>query len=184
MRKGSIKCIPTEYDGITFRSKTEALFAKWCDLCKLKWHYEPEGFEGKTKYLPDFYLPEIKCFVEIKPPMFLDEIVKMKEMITDEQFASHTFLVATMYKETLEVIYLWEVWDIEPDNSVTHKYEDKRGWCMDATWCGKCFKPIFCAEGSYQCRGCGEYDGMHHLRRSPWEVEFKSLGELFKNYGN
>lgn len=173
MRKFAVKCIPTEYNGIKFRSKTEALFAKWCDLCNLRWLYEPEGFVGKKPYLPDFYLPEIKCVVEIKPPMFMDETEKMKEMITDKQFAGHTFIVATMHNKTLQVILLWEVWDIDSGNPAIHKFEDGSELCLSDRWCSKCFKPIFCGDGSWECRACGEHDGKHHLITSPYEVDYQ-----------
>lgn len=63
-----IKTIPTFYNGIQFRSRLEARWAFFFDLCKIKWNYELEGYEfnGK-KYLPDFYLPESEIYVEVKP---------------------------------------------------------------------------------------------------------------------
>lgn len=52
---------PTEYKGITFRSKSEAIVARGFDLLKFKdgvvWMYEPEILSGdKNKYTPDFLL--------------------------------------------------------------------------------------------------------------------------------
>ena len=63
-----IKAIQTYYKGQVFRSRIEAKWAVFFDLMSIKWIYEPDGFELSTgKYLPDFFLPEYDCFVEIKP---------------------------------------------------------------------------------------------------------------------
>ncbi len=62
-----IKAIETEYNGYKFRSRLEARWAVFFDYCGIPYEYEPEGFEvdGK-KYLPDFFLPEVDRWVEIK----------------------------------------------------------------------------------------------------------------------
>jgi hypothetical protein len=64
----SIKAIQTKYKGYMFRSRLEAKWAVFFDAIGWKWEYEKEGFEmsNGTKYLPDFYLPELKLWVEIK----------------------------------------------------------------------------------------------------------------------
>ena len=56
-----IKAIETEYNGYRFRSRLEARWAVFFDAAKIKYEYEPEGFElaDGTRYLPDFYLPEL-----------------------------------------------------------------------------------------------------------------------------
>lgn len=49
--------IPTEYQGILFRSRLEARWAVFFDDIGLDWEYEPEGFDLPTRrYLPDFRL--------------------------------------------------------------------------------------------------------------------------------
>ena len=62
-----IKPIETVYNGYRFRSRLEARWAVFFDAMGIKYEYEPEGFyiDGE-KYLPDFFLPEINAFVEIK----------------------------------------------------------------------------------------------------------------------
>lgn len=52
---------PTEYKGITFKSKSEAIVARGFDLLNFKdgsvWMYEPKILlGGKDKYTPDFLL--------------------------------------------------------------------------------------------------------------------------------
>lgn len=63
-----IKAIETQYKGYRFRSRLEARWAVFFDTLGLKWEYEPEGFkiDGEC-YLPDFYLPDNKSYIEIKP---------------------------------------------------------------------------------------------------------------------
>ena len=65
----TIKAINTRYKGYRFRSRLEARWAVFFDSLGLKWEYEPEGFElGEAGwYLPDFYLPELNCWAEVKP---------------------------------------------------------------------------------------------------------------------
>lgn len=64
-----IKAIETVYNGYKFRSRLEARWAVLFDAGKIKYEYEPEGFElpDGTRYLPDFYLPEYDWYVEVKP---------------------------------------------------------------------------------------------------------------------
>ena len=72
-----ITAIPTEYKGYRFRSRLEARWAVFFDACRVKWEYEPEGFElpNGQCYLPDFLLhgcagrsPE-DLYVEVKGKM-------------------------------------------------------------------------------------------------------------------
>lgn len=64
----TIKAIETEYNGYKFRSRLEARWAVFFDAAGIKYEYEPEGFELSCgRYLPDFYLPDFKIYVEIKP---------------------------------------------------------------------------------------------------------------------
>ena len=54
----TITAIPTEYKGYRFRSRLEARWAVFFDVCRVKWEYEPEGFAlpNGQLYLPDFLL--------------------------------------------------------------------------------------------------------------------------------
>lgn len=64
-----IKAIETEYNGYRFRSRLEARWAVFFDAAKIRYEYEPEGFEidDGERYLPDFYLPQYQLYIEIKP---------------------------------------------------------------------------------------------------------------------
>jgi hypothetical protein len=63
-----IKAIETVYDGYKFRSRLEARWAVALNACAIPWNYELEGFHTAAgRYLPDFWLPGMKVFLEIKP---------------------------------------------------------------------------------------------------------------------
>jgi hypothetical protein len=61
-----IAAIPTRYAGVKFRSRLEARWASFFDLCKWRWDYEPLDLHGWT---PDFVIntPYCNVFAEVKP---------------------------------------------------------------------------------------------------------------------
>jgi hypothetical protein len=66
------RAINTQYAGRLFRSRLEARWAVFYNALGIPWMYEPEGFllsdgADSVAYLPDFYLPTLNCFIEIKP---------------------------------------------------------------------------------------------------------------------
>ncbi|MBP0590386.1 hypothetical protein J8I87_11810 [Paraburkholderia sp. LEh10] len=63
----TIKAIETKYRGYRFRSRIEARWAVFFDAAGIKWDYEPEGYVvNDSPYLPDFFLPELGCYFEVK----------------------------------------------------------------------------------------------------------------------
>ena len=87
----TIHAIETRYAGCRFRSRLESRWAVFFDTLGIKWEYEPQGFENRMfctcrlngnefeswggvdqcdgarcRYLPDFYLPELQAWVEVK----------------------------------------------------------------------------------------------------------------------
>ena len=65
-----MKAIPTTYKGTEFRSRLEAHWALNLDEWGIRWQYELEGYvlPSGARYLPDFYLPEITTWLEVKGP--------------------------------------------------------------------------------------------------------------------
>ena len=65
---GDLKAIETRYKGYRFRSRLEARWAVFFDALGIAWEYEKEGYDfGKVgRYLPDFWLPSLDCWIEIK----------------------------------------------------------------------------------------------------------------------
>jgi hypothetical protein len=68
-----IKAIETVYKGYLFRSRLEARWATFFDALHIEWEYEKEGFvlPGiRVRYLPDFWLPQVSMWAEVKPVSF------------------------------------------------------------------------------------------------------------------
>ena len=62
-----IRAIPTKYKNIEFRSKLEASVAACLDAAGVEWTYEQEGYDlDGVWYLPDFWLPKARQFIEVK----------------------------------------------------------------------------------------------------------------------
>lgn len=61
--------IPTTWRGWKFRSRTEARWAVFLDALGITFYYEPEGFvlSSGDRYLPDFFLPKVRYYAEVKP---------------------------------------------------------------------------------------------------------------------
>lgn len=62
-----MKAIETVYNGYRFRSRLEARWAVFFNSLHIRYDYEWEGFDlDGVPYLPDFWLPQQDCWVEIK----------------------------------------------------------------------------------------------------------------------
>lgn len=85
MMKEAIQRVPaieTEWGGWKFRSRLEARWAIFMDRAGVQFEYEPEGFETEAgRYLTDFYLPEHRTWLEIKPRIELVTEYERKRII-------------------------------------------------------------------------------------------------------
>jgi hypothetical protein len=71
-----MKVFEVEYNNYTFRSKTEAKWAKLFDVLEIEYVFEPDTYvldiindnnkRKSIRYLPDFYLPSLDIYLEIK----------------------------------------------------------------------------------------------------------------------
>ena len=74
-----IKPIETKYKGYRFRSRLEARWAVYFDAMGFDWEYEKEGYDlGEAGwYLPDFWLPQVNMWAEVKSKdLTKDEFLK------------------------------------------------------------------------------------------------------------
>lgn len=71
--------IETEYAGHRFRSRLEARWAVFFDKLGVSWLYEPQGYElgNGERYLPDFWLPDLQVWVEVKGAATDADLVKL-----------------------------------------------------------------------------------------------------------
>jgi hypothetical protein len=84
-----IPAIETRYAGCRFRSRLEARYAVFFDHLGIAWEYEPEGFETsqrltlgpeKVWYLPDFWLPTLGVYAEVKATLTEPECVRLLDI--------------------------------------------------------------------------------------------------------
>lgn len=79
-RRGNISF----YNSIRMKSSWEVKFAQLCDENNIEWQYEPKTFkiQDGQRYTPDFFLPKLDLWVEVKPTLFqetaLEKIIKLK----------------------------------------------------------------------------------------------------------
>lgn len=80
----SPKVVPATAFGRRFRSTTEARWATFLTFLDVPWEYEPETYDlGPLGwYLPDFWIPTLDMFLEVKPSRdaSADEIAKVQAL--------------------------------------------------------------------------------------------------------
>lgn len=78
MSETKSKAIPTPYAKCKFRSRLEARWAVYFNALGIEWEYEKEGYSLPCgPYLPDFWLPQVNSWAEVKPTQFSqDELTK------------------------------------------------------------------------------------------------------------
>lgn len=75
-----MKAIETNYAGCRFRSRLEARWAVFFNKLGYSWNYEPQGYvvsdryDKQKPYLPDFWLPSLQLWVEVKGLWSPDEL--------------------------------------------------------------------------------------------------------------
>ncbi|MEF2229368.1 MAG: hypothetical protein V3571_00410 [Pseudodesulfovibrio sp.] len=90
----------TKYNDILFRSRLEARWAVFMDLMGVRYKYEPFGAVVQTGvvevgYLPDFELPDIDLYVEIKANAtseFVTDLAKIKAAAWTREVGEVVFL--------------------------------------------------------------------------------------------
>ncbi|MCC7369667.1 MAG: hypothetical protein IT306_14655 [Chloroflexi bacterium] len=67
-----LKAIETYYRGYRFRSRLEARWAVFLDALGVQFEYEKDGYDlDGVWYLPDFWLPDQRVWLEVKGPAIL-----------------------------------------------------------------------------------------------------------------
>lgn len=71
-----MRALPAIYNGQRFASRLECRWAYFWDALGVPWSYEPEVLElagdAPITYIPDFFLPDMQCWVEIKGEIVSD----------------------------------------------------------------------------------------------------------------
>lgn len=172
-----LKAIETRYKGYRFRSRLEARWAVFFDALGVKWEYEPEGYHLPSgPYLPDFLLPEVDAWIEVKPNTEIDPIANI--------------LIAELANATGRRAMIVKGLPME-DAPTDYSYYDPPGWQDGSAywmhWAGDC------ADGAYifcLCPDCGrvgiEFDGRGaRVCKGECQRNGKSIpGAAFKDHGD
>jgi hypothetical protein len=106
-----VKAIETIYKGYRFRSRLEARWAIFLDTVGEPWEYEKEGYDLKgVYYLPDFYLPRLGCFIEVKGEAPSVEELAKAEMLRDE-VGKAIAVFSGIPGEWWGILYCWDLSD-------------------------------------------------------------------------
>ena len=143
-----IPAIPTKYNGITFRSKLEAKYAKAFDSLNIPWIYENVGFEfdDGTCYCPDFYLPDTGQYFEVKGLMTDIDLLKIHKLAE-----SGENVIVGDSQGNLDYYVYGESWLGGSHVSKLKTYLARCHSCGHLYFQGE--------EGGWVCEHCNEYDG-------------------------
>lgn len=85
----TIQAIQTKYAGCRFRSRLEARWAVFFDAMGYKWEFEPQGYVLKDygPYLPDFWLPQFRLWVEVKGEESQGDLDKITALAVEHKSA-------------------------------------------------------------------------------------------------
>lgn len=73
-----------EYRCYPMRSHSETRWASMMDFFGIQWMYEPRLFKTSLgMYLPDFYLPDIGAYVEVKGPLPTEDEIQKAECVQE-----------------------------------------------------------------------------------------------------
>lgn len=147
---------PTQYNGILYKSKSEAILARVFDLMQersegeivIKYEYEPEVLRLSDGYVPDFYVSyfftSVKSFfnhiVEYKPSgvtsAYKDKLAKRFDNyaapISDQKKAKAS-LPKGFDNATVCALYIGSAYD-DNERTVELYLPDKEGWLKPNLW--------------------------------------------------
>lgn len=143
-----IKPIETVYNGYRFRSRLEARWAVFFDSLGISYEYEPEGLvlSDGSRYLPDFYLPQFFCYLEVKRKGLTDEERMTAGMKISDGERSGTWAGIIVFGDPKD--HEAYIFCQEYNNSSGGSYRNKVAFDIDV----HTRKPILIAEGDSRDR--------------------------------
>lgn len=175
--------LPTVYHGTEFRSRLEARWAIFMDRAGVRWSYEPEGYALPSGYyLPDFHLPDIRKFLEVKPDgLPSDQIIRAEQLAHELASATGTAcVIAWGFPDPTKVEFQGPRPGVASDHAGGKMTLCDEGWDHNYafTVCPECGKVgiEFDARGGRVC-GHGfekEYNGGHPLLVDAYQVAWSA----------
>lgn len=165
-----LRGIATLYHGTWFRSTLEADWAATLDALGISWQYEPEGLTLPSggRYRPDFYLPDIRTWLEVKGPHDerLDKTIELATLVDHEASCDPSH----RNEENLGGSACcrggwWNPWQIvvigrPADPADTIAWADPLNEGIELGRCCHCRQWYFFREcRDFSCRRCGYHDG-------------------------
>jgi hypothetical protein len=160
---GGRRSIPTIYKKIRFRSKLEADWARAFDEHGVEWAYEESArYYGDVFYLPDFWLPRSRQFVEVKAVFEPDDCRKI--------WALCTHVGARLFTDPdtcpdITIVACWPKgdfvgWQRTPKTAEWSTFLTKYATTVSLFACGACGGRWFAdASASWRCQCCGIDNG-------------------------
>jgi hypothetical protein len=153
----ALKAIETVYKGYRFRSRLEARWAVFFDALDIRWEYEKEGYDlGPAGwYLPDFWLPDYRYWIEIKGEWPTPEEINKAQSL----FSSSTLPVILFQGAPLQSYGISFRNDISESGGGAGSDED-----IEWIWCFKCQRAdltlggddedVHVVDGEWESIGC------------------------------
>lgn len=148
--------IECSYKGIKMRSKFETEIAFMLDKLNIIWEYEPILFKLSNGifYKPDFYLPELKMWIEVKGVLGENNIKISHQFVKDNK----TTLILWNYDQWIWFSY-GEYGFYQEDDDKTSMDDG-----VQIGFCSHCKSYFFTGlYGSWHCRKCGNHEGDHDI---------------------
>lgn len=184
--------IPTQYKGITMRSRFEANVARMFDLLGWPWDYEKHSFllDNGNHYMPDFHIPDMETWVEVRGYGEAEQDVDLWYFATD---LGYDDAGADFYEDMALIssagLKLWRG---------TNRYNLPLWREALILECRKCGRYFFGAWDDMTCRWCHYHDKLRnigaivnlHVRRSSLfftpvyphdQVSLEDLPQLLKD---
>ena len=134
----NIQPIQTVYRGYRFRSRLEARHAVLFDTLEIPWRYETQDYivlRSGTRYLPDFWMPQQDCWIEIKGEAPTDQeqakCAGLAEVTGKNVFCFFGNIVSPKYQdfENNDGAYVWI------PNGQEAAWDNFHQWC-ECSQCG------------------------------------------------
>jgi hypothetical protein len=143
-RQSRITSVPLTYAGVRFRSTLEADWAATLDSLGIVWQYEPEAVQlpSGTLYRPDFYLPEIATWLEVKGPHD-ERLEKTRELAAavcsepgsgNDEYPFSGYQLVVIGRAPVRGIVTWELVGSEGDAELVKCRKCGAWWWYD--WAG------------------------------------------------